>query len=353
MQHTKEGLAAQLLTLAAYITGFHFHDLRHTFALWCMMNGGLQELYFEEFNSSSISTLAAVIKVVTLQNRGSQSNRSSKIVKLWNEAELQRYINDEIEESLTLDYKASGSLDKADVKKKEITKDVSAMMNAAGGFLIFGMSEFPAPKNHLPERLDPIDRTKFTKEWLEHVISNIRPRPNGIIIHSVGLTSGPDAVVYVVEIPKGETAHQALDHRYYKRFNFESVPMADHEIRDVMQREVRTPALQGLQSELEFNAKVGSHYSGGQVGCNFLDEQFRRVIHLGILSGLPAELKDKINKAYMSIGKANHVLHAWAAASGVNGRINMQQEVIGTIRATGPDIEAAISELKSFNQQSV
>jgi hypothetical protein len=129
--------------------------------------------------------------------------------------------------------------------------------------------------------------------------------------------------------------------------------MADHEIRDVMQREVRTPALQGLQSELEFNAKVGSHYSGGQVGCNFLDEQFRRVIHLGILSGLPAELKDKINKAYMSIGKANHVLHAWAAASGVNGRINMQQEVIGTIRATGPDIEAAISELKSFNQQSV
>lgn len=30
-------------------------------------------------------------------------------LKLWDEAKLQRYINDEIEESLTLDYKASGS----------------------------------------------------------------------------------------------------------------------------------------------------------------------------------------------------------------------------------------------------
>jgi hypothetical protein len=216
------------------------------------------------------------------------------------------------------------------------------------------MSEFPAPKNHLPEKLDPIDRTKFTKEWLEHVISNIRPRPNGITIHSVTLTSGPNNVVYVVEIPKGETAHQALDHRYYKRFNFESVPMADHEIRDVMQREVRTPALQGLQSELEFNAKIGSQYKGEQVGCHFLDEQFRRVIHLGVLSGLPTDLKDKINKAYLTIGKANHVLHAWAAASGPNGRVNMQQEVIGTIRATATEIEAAISELKkSINEQVV
>lgn len=32
------------------------------------------------------------------------------------------------------------------------------------------------------------------------------------------------------------TAHQARDLRYYRRYNFESVPMADYEIRDVMNR---------------------------------------------------------------------------------------------------------------------
>lgn len=43
-------------------------------------------------------------------------------------------------------------------------------------------------------------------------------------------------VAYIVTVPQGKTAHQASDLRYYKRFNFESVPMQDHEIRDVNNR---------------------------------------------------------------------------------------------------------------------
>jgi hypothetical protein len=51
----------------------------------------------------------------------------------WNEQRLQKYVDDEIEESLTLDYKAAGSLDRTDGKKKEITKDISAMANSGRG----------------------------------------------------------------------------------------------------------------------------------------------------------------------------------------------------------------------------
>ena len=73
----------------------------------------------------------------------------------WNEAALQQYINDEIEESLTLDYKAADSLDKADKKKTEITKDVSAMANSAGGIIIYGISEHKDPsRKHLPEKMN-------------------------------------------------------------------------------------------------------------------------------------------------------------------------------------------------------
>jgi hypothetical protein len=43
-------------------------------------------------------------------------------------------------------------------------------------------------------------------------------------------------VAYVVEIPQSNTAHQANDKRYYRRFNFECVPMEDFEIRDIMNR---------------------------------------------------------------------------------------------------------------------
>lgn len=43
-------------------------------------------------------------------------------------------------------------------------------------------------------------------------------------------------MVYVVDIPQSNTAHQANDKRYYKRFNFESVAMDDYEIRGIMGR---------------------------------------------------------------------------------------------------------------------
>jgi len=66
-------------------------------------------------------------------------------------------------------------------------------------------------------------------------------RIHNLIIHAIPL-SDPKHVSYIVEIPQSHTAHQAINYRYYKRFNFESVPMEDHEIRDVMNRLTRPDA---------------------------------------------------------------------------------------------------------------
>lgn len=156
-------------------------------------------------------------------------------MKIWNEAELLRHITDEIEESLTLDYKASDALARSDGKKIEVTKDVSAMANADGGVIVYGLKEHPE-KRHLVEKFDPIDRRQFTKEWLDQIISTIRPYIDTVIVHPVSLSTGDNDVAYVVEIPKGHTAHQARDLRYYRRHNFESVAMQDYEVRDVMNR---------------------------------------------------------------------------------------------------------------------
>lgn len=161
--------------------------------------------------------------------------------KHWTESRLQNYIASEIEESLTLEYKAAEALDRVDAKKKEITKDVSAMANSAGGILIYGIAESSEEKRrHLPEKITPIDRREFPREWVEQIVQAIRPRIDGIVIHSVNLSSGENDAAYIIEIPQSNTAHQASDHRYYKRFNFQAVPMEDYEIRDVMFRE-QTP----------------------------------------------------------------------------------------------------------------
>lgn len=159
-------------------------------------------------------------------------------MKIQEISEIENLILNQVEENIHLDYKAADALQKTDGKKKEISKDISAFANSDGGIVIYGVKEFTEPsKKYLPEKTDPIDRNLISKEWLEQVInSNVSPRIDGIKITPISVVSGNDKVIYVVEIPKSNTAHQAVDQRYYKRFNFESVAMYDYEIRDVMNR---------------------------------------------------------------------------------------------------------------------
>jgi len=154
---------------------------------------------------------------------------------IWTLGRVEAYITDKVEENLKLDYKAADALKNNDKNNKEITKDVSAMANSAGGIIIYGIKENISDK-HLPEKIDPVKRADCSKERLDQIIKNIQPKIDGVIISPVKFN---DDVVYVVEIPQSTTAHQAQDFRYYKRYNFESLPMNDYEVRDVMNRLVK------------------------------------------------------------------------------------------------------------------
>ncbi len=157
--------------------------------------------------------------------------------------DLQRLIDDNVEESQQLEYKAAQALQNITVGK-DIAKDVSAMANASGGVIIYGIKEYNTKeKKHLPESITPIKRAEFSKERLEQLInSNISPKIEGITIHPIALHESE--VVYVVEIPQSHTAHQSTkDYLYYRRYNFEILPMQDYEIRDVMNR-LKHPKIQ-------------------------------------------------------------------------------------------------------------
>ncbi len=169
--------------------------------------------------------------------------------------ELNRLIDDALEENINLEYKSADALQNTDSKKKEIPKDVSAMANSAGGVIIYGVKEFDEPsKKHLPEKITPINRMQFSKEQLEQIINgNISPKIEGLRIHPISLEQ-PDEVVYAVEIPQSSTAHQnTKDHRYYRRYNFAAVPMLDYEIRDIMNR-LKHPIL-----KIEFEVVKRTH----------------------------------------------------------------------------------------------
>ena len=160
-------------------------------------------------------------------------------VSEWDESDLQALIRDEVQEGLRLDYKEDAALGKGSPERNNLSKDVSSFANSDGGMLIYGMKE----DRHVPTTIDAgVDRTVLTKEWLESVTNTcIRPTVDRMLIKQVPLRGkGPSAVAYVLEIGQATSRapHQAIDHKYYKRFNFESRPMEDYEVRDLMRRSI-------------------------------------------------------------------------------------------------------------------
>ncbi len=154
----------------------------------------------------------------------------------WTEEDLLLLINNKVEERHDLEYKRCAALELGDDRKKiEISKDVSALANSAGGTIVYGIIE----DKHVPIEIDAgFDPSVISKERLEQVIlGNIRPRLQGIKINPIHLgTRAPGKYAYVVHVPQASTAHQASDKKYYKRFNFKCEAMEDYEIRDIMNR---------------------------------------------------------------------------------------------------------------------
>ena len=179
------------------------------------------------------------------------------MLKIFTKEDLQRLVDEEIQESLTLDYKASPALARDDKPRDELCKDVSAFANSAGGQIIYGIVE----KDRKPVKVD--DGSDLSREWIEQVIdSNVQPRLDGLVITPVPVGSGRHAYVLTIPQASGRAPHQAPDKKYYKRQNFQSVPMEDYEIRDALRR-ATTPELYvdlsfagGDKAHVEFAAQA-------------------------------------------------------------------------------------------------
>lgn len=151
---------------------------------------------------------------------------------------LQSLIDNEIEESIHIEFKSKGALSKKDSHKKEVSKDISAFANSDGGILVYGIEEV----NHKAHRFSYIDGNEFTKEWLEQIISTTVQRkiPN-LKIFPIRNKGKISETIYIVQVPSSiESPHISRDKRFYKRFNFESVQMEEYEIRQLYGRRLKS-----------------------------------------------------------------------------------------------------------------
>lgn len=114
------------------------------------------------------------------------------------EQDLLSLIANQESERKTLDYKQTLKLDPAS-EKKEFLYDVSSFANASGGHLIYGIEEVAG----IPTNLNGLDIADLDAQILrlESIIRDgIAPRIPGVVVHSVSLTNGKNAIV--IHIPR-------------------------------------------------------------------------------------------------------------------------------------------------------
>jgi hypothetical protein len=155
----------------------------------------------------------------------------------WSEDDVLSLIANKAQESLTLEFKACDALANKSWKT-ELAKDVSAFANSAGGTIIYGVKE--DEDTHEADSIDNgYDPREISKERLEQIInSNIHRRIEGIRYNAIMLNqTRPGRVLYAIHVPESARAPHMANHRFYKRFAFESVPMEEYEVRERYRRE--------------------------------------------------------------------------------------------------------------------
>jgi len=204
------------------------------------------------------------------------------------EEDINQLISLNIEESIHLDFKQAGSLEKNDKKKAEIAKDVSAFANSDGGFIIYGIKE----DKHVADSLSFVDGNEFTKEWIEQVIqTRIQPKIENLRVLPIRFDSDIKKSIYVVDIPASSLApHMTSDKKFYRRYNFESVQMEEFEIRNLYNRKEKTKLIindiiiskdNEIENEGEYDETI-LFYLGFQIEniSNTIEKYYKLLIEL-------------------------------------------------------------------------
>ncbi len=80
----------------------------------------------------------------------------------WDEDDLLKLKLAEAQESLNLEFKGSAALSKDDSKKTDISKDISAFANSAGGDIIYAVLEFGGRPSRFGDIDEGIDASVIT-----------------------------------------------------------------------------------------------------------------------------------------------------------------------------------------------
>jgi hypothetical protein len=156
----------------------------------------------------------------------------------WAEPKLHSLVG--MPEGLQLEFKCGLDFDSNQRNKvvDDLTKEMSAFANSEGGTIVIGMKEDKKSRPPTAAELDGVNPTVIPLNQLEDLLeSNLRPYLPGVRYLSVRLSDKMEGrCAYIIQVPKGSTAYQASDYKYYSRLEFKAKAMPDHEVRLRMMR---------------------------------------------------------------------------------------------------------------------
>lgn len=138
---------------------------------------------------------------------------NGKTISQITEADLQLLVDDGADENLRLDFKRDcydytpGNDEEKTKKRSEFCKDVAALANAMGGWIICGMAEVQGKASRLlgVENLNVDARKRDFITWIDN---DIEPRLYGLEPKSVSLANGN--TVLIIEVPRSFAGPHAL-----------------------------------------------------------------------------------------------------------------------------------------------
>jgi hypothetical protein len=159
-------------------------------------------------------------------------------LQLWTEDDLLKLNG--LAETLTLEFKSSALLAKERGEiVGDLSREISGLANTEGGTVVIGIKERREGKRRIADGLDEgADRDWIGPEQFQQIVqSSISPYLPGLRLFRVDLpVTRPGRCAYVIQVPKGSTAYQARDRKYYGRSEFNVEALPDHEIRLRMMR---------------------------------------------------------------------------------------------------------------------
>lgn len=155
-------------------------------------------------------------------------------------ADIVNLVSTQASETPSLEFKHGDALTRGGRPEAELIKDITAMANAAGGQIIYGIAEArTAGGESVAESIAPVTDPVTTTDWIHQLVAaNTSPPFADFHVTTIMCPAPADAQrVVVIDIRMAATAHQSTrSHAYYQRLGAAAKPMLDFQIRDVMAR---------------------------------------------------------------------------------------------------------------------